>query len=83
MTNNNIEGYVCTDHSGKMYKQKSDSYLLWKLRRRILQSIQSKDEISEKIQEKEKEFIKFIKKNKAKFDSILEAIKAFELDTDK
>ena len=83
LTNDNIEGYVCTDHSGKMYKQKSDSYLLWKLRRRILQSIQSKDEIPEKIQEKEKEFIKFLKRSKAKFSSILEAKKAFELDNNK
>lgn len=66
-----------------MYKQKSDSYLLWKLRRRILQSIQSKDEIPEKIQEKEKEFITFLKRNKAKFNSIVEAKKAFELDNNK
>lgn len=83
LTNDNIEGYVCTDRSGKMYKQKSDSYLLWKRRRRILESIYSNYNIPDEIQEEEKEFIKFLKRSETKFSSIIEAKKAFELDNNK
>lgn len=83
LTNDNIEGYVCTDRSGKMYKQKSDSYLLWKRRRRILESIYSNYNIPEEIEEEEKEFIEFLKRSETKFNSIIEAKKAFELDNNK
>ena len=83
LTNDNIEGYVCTDRSGKMYKQKSDSYLLWKRRRRILESIYSNYNIREEIEEEEKEFIEFLKRSETKFNSIIEAKKAFELDNNK
>ena len=83
LTNDNIEGYVCTDRSGKMYKQKSDSYLLWKRRRRILESIYSNYNIPDEIQEEEKEFIEFLKRSETKFNSIIEAKKAFELDNNK
>nr|DAR00877.1 MAG TPA: hypothetical protein [Caudoviricetes sp.] len=66
-----------------MYKQKSDSYLLWKRRRRILESIYSNYNIPDEIQEEEKEFIEFLKRSETKFSSIIEAKKAFELDNNK
>ena len=77
LIDSNIEGFVCTDAKGKMYKEKSESYLTWKRRRRIFELLLDEREIPYILDEDIK-YIEFLKENNLNFNNIVEIKKVFK-----
>ena len=69
------EGFVITDATGKMYKQKFPYYLVWKRRRYYLDCIKNNRELPDALTEEDADFINFIKDKD--FNTIIEARKAY------
>lgn len=69
------EGYVITDATGKMYKQKFPYYLIWKRRRYYLNCIKNNKELPEIELQNDLDFVNFIKDKN--FNTIIEARKAY------
>ena len=69
------EGFVITDATGKMYKQKFPYYLVWKRRRYYLDCIKNNRELPDVLTEEDADFINFIKDKD--FNTIIEARKAY------
>ena len=69
------EGFVITDATGKMYKQKFPYYLIWKRRRYYLDCVKNHRELPDDLSEEDLDFINFVKDKD--FNTIIEARKAY------